>query len=564
MGFFGRANVLRLLLVCALLLGLGGAPAVQAAPFAYVTNRASDNLSQYSVGGGGLLAPLSPATVTSGLAPISAAVSRDGRSVYVVNHDSNSVSQYDIAASGGLVPKSPATVAAGNAPFAVAISPDGGSIYVVNDGSNNVSEYSVGAGGTLTAKSPATVASGSGPLGVAVSPDGTSVYVANEVSDTISQYDVGAGGVLTAKSPATVAAGDGPRPLRVSPDGGSLYVGNSRDGTVSQYDVGVGGKLSAKSPATVAAGSGTRGLAVSPDGASVYVANFSSNTVSQYDIGAGGGLAAKSPATVSTSSPNAVTVSPDGTSAYVANGSANTVSQYNIGAGGGLAPKSPATVSSGTEPRAIAIGGMAYPAPLTASPISDPLVPVYRQCGTGGNPATREHAAALAVGSCNPVVSGIAHVGQQMTGVAILTVTYGNFSTPQNEADITYSMTASDIRATSASGPDYDPDVGGPDLTVVDRVRLTDLANGSSGTESGTSVDFEMKFPAGCVATADPSIGSSCNANTSENALMPGAIIEGRSTNVQAFRVRVTDSGPNGVRGDFDDKLFLQGGVFVP
>ena len=53
--------------------------------FAYVTNVGSDNVSQYDVGAGGVLAPMSPATVAAGDTPVGVAVSPDGGSVYVTN-----------------------------------------------------------------------------------------------------------------------------------------------------------------------------------------------------------------------------------------------------------------------------------------------------------------------------------------------------------------------------------------------------------------------------------------------------------------------------------------------
>jgi len=147
---------------------LGAAPA-QASPLAYVTNAESFNISQYSVGPGGLLAPLSPPTVGAGVGPVAVAVSPDGRSVYVTNASSDTVSQYDVGVGGGLSPKSPATVGTGRFPAEVAVSGDGKSLYVSNEGSDNVSQYDVGAGGVLSPKSPATVAAGDNPIGVAVS-----------------------------------------------------------------------------------------------------------------------------------------------------------------------------------------------------------------------------------------------------------------------------------------------------------------------------------------------------------------------------------------------------------
>jgi YVTN family beta-propeller protein len=130
--------------------------------------------------------------------------------VYVTNRLSDNVSQYDVGAGGALVPKGIPAVLAGDGPVGVAISADGHSVYVPNSASNTVSQYDVGAGGALAAKSTPTVPAGAGPSLVAVSPDGHSVYVTNMGSDTVSQYDVGAGGALTAKSTPAVPAGDAP------------------------------------------------------------------------------------------------------------------------------------------------------------------------------------------------------------------------------------------------------------------------------------------------------------------------------------------------------------------
>jgi hypothetical protein len=33
---------------------------------------------------------------------------------------------------------------------------------------------------------------------------------------------------------------------------------------------------------------------------------------------------------------------------------------------------------------------------------------------------------------------------------------------------------------------------------------------------------------------------------------------------LQVFRLRLNDSGPNGVRGDSDDRLFATEGIYIP
>src|SRR5512132_1091950 len=79
--------------IVGLVASLLGAAAARADPFAYVPNLLDNTVSQYDVGAGGLLAPLSPATVATAGGNFGVAVSPDGRSVYVTGF---SVSQFDV------------------------------------------------------------------------------------------------------------------------------------------------------------------------------------------------------------------------------------------------------------------------------------------------------------------------------------------------------------------------------------------------------------------------------------------------------------------------------------
>jgi DNA-binding beta-propeller fold protein YncE len=334
------------------------APA-QAAPFVYVTNFGSDSISQYEVGAGGLLAPLSPPTVAAADRPASVAVSPDARNVYVTNTFRDEVTQYDVSPGGTLSPKSPPSVAAGRFPTTVAVSPDGQSAYVSNAGDElddipaSISQYDVGPGGALSPKNPATVAS-CGGLRLAVSPDGKSVYVTAGENQCISQYDVGRGGKLSPKTPGAVQDEFTPFGVAVSPDSQSVYVADF-DGGVSQYSVRPNGTLSPKSPARVPAGLNSGVVAVSPDGGSVYVSNVSSNDVSQYDVATDGRLSPKSPPTVAVGHPGGVAVTPDARSAYVGHTEGNKVSQYDVRPGGALSPKSPPRVTAGDGPAGVAV-----------------------------------------------------------------------------------------------------------------------------------------------------------------------------------------------------------------
>ena len=101
---------------------------------AYVANEVQSGVagvSQYTIGPGGALTPMTPAAVDAGPVPDGIAVSPDGKSVYVTNSDTNGaggVSQYDIGPDGALSPKTTPTVAAGNDPSAVVVLPDQGPV----------------------------------------------------------------------------------------------------------------------------------------------------------------------------------------------------------------------------------------------------------------------------------------------------------------------------------------------------------------------------------------------------------------------------------------------------
>jgi YVTN family beta-propeller protein len=365
--------------------------AAQAAPYVYVANADSNNVSQYSTDSAGSLTPLSPATVAAGSSPRDVVVSPDGKSVYVTNHDSGTISQYDVATDGTLAPKSPAAVDAGDDPAAIAIHPDSDHIYVTHFGSPGyILIYDVRANGTLDL----SVSVPASAEGITFSPDGRSAYVAggeDDPSDPLTggvlQYDVGSDGGLTPKTPASVTApyGEFPRSVALSPDGKNAYVASRPwrgfGSRIAEYQVGASGQLLPESdPPTVSMAANGGDVAVSPDGASVYAATSanlsfeipSHGDVAQFDRGPDGHLAAKTPP-VALGSParnaSGIEVNPNTGSAYVTTGSCGYggedgplcqatepgLYQYAVGEGGGLSAMNPVNVPTGEEPRGLAM-----------------------------------------------------------------------------------------------------------------------------------------------------------------------------------------------------------------
>jgi hypothetical protein len=218
--------------------------------------------------------------------------------------------------------------------------------------------------------------------------------------------------------------------------------------------------------------------------------------------------------------------------------------------------------------------------PKEASPLHFSLVPNFRQtisstqCSArGGQPST--HGAPLALASCNPPALSpgtVAHAGTKATSVADITVVPGDTDpTNGDQADVDLVGTGTDIRSGSATGPDYDPNPSGADITSVAKIRVSDHYNATTGQPCGattscpgTMQDLDFTTPVSCAATADPTIGSTCSVNTTADAVVPNAVIENKNGVIQTFRLRIKDAGNNGVPGDTDDRDAFMQGIYIP
>jgi 6-phosphogluconolactonase (cycloisomerase 2 family) len=349
--------------------------AVNATVYAYATNFDDGTVSQYVIGTGGALAPLSTATVAAGTKPFAVSVEPTGQYVYVANFAANTVSEYT-RSNGLLTPVgATGTVASGAHPNGVTIDLANKHAYVVNFGDNTVSQYNIDTIGALTPMAIPTVPTGSFPASIVISRDHKYAYVANfacsgpgcvAAQGTISQYTVGADGALTPMTPAAVNTGSAtsqPNSLIVDSTSAHLYVANAGDGNVSQFNIGAGGGLTFVG--SVNAGTYPFSVTIDPSGRYAYVANTggSSNStvagsISQYTINASTGVltpmaTAAVPAGIGASS---VTVDPTGSYVYATNRGESSLSQFTIAVGGALIPMAPSTVASGLHPTSIATG----------------------------------------------------------------------------------------------------------------------------------------------------------------------------------------------------------------
>jgi len=170
--------------------------------------------------------------------------------------------------------------------------------------------------------------------------------------------------------------------------------------------------------------------------------------------------------------------------------------------------------------------------------------------------------------SCNPpqqasnflTVGTLDANGQQAKAVGVY-----RLDVKSSPADVKITFALKDVRNKSDL-TDYTGE-----LRVSENWRLTDKNNGpisgGGGTDPATNTD--IPFPpldVACAATtADTTVGSTCNAATSANAIVPGSIQGGTRMNSELGQVQVEDGGSDGVAATTaGNTLFMDQGIFVP
>ena len=206
-----------------------------------------------------------------------------------------------------------------------------------------------------------------------------------------------------------------------------------------------------------------------------------------------------------------------------------------------------------------------YPRPKAATPVSLPLVPAYRACTS----PDRTHAGPLNFGSCSSpqlrsdyLTLGTADSNARPTnsvGNMRFAVFPGNPATTTDEADVLVDFSLTDVR-NAGSLTDYTGQ-----LLADTAIRITDQDNGGAGgADPATGPEFPFPVTVPCSATSDPAIGGTCAISTSLDAVMPGAIPEGRRAIWELGPITVFDGGGDGVAATGPNTVFAKQGVFVP
>lgn len=234
------------------------AQSAAAAPFIYVANSTTDNVSVFDTATRQLVA-----TVPVGDRPFPIAIAPNGRIALVGNSGSNTVSVIETADNQVI-----ATIPVGANPYGIVISPNGTRAYVANQASGNVSVIDL-----LTFSVTTTIAT-THAGGVAVNPLGTRLYVSRGETNSLVVIDTASNLIVN-----TIAdVGISPWCIVFSPDGTRAYVTNFSGANVSVIDTASETVLTRWN-----VGNQPVGIALNGDGSRLYTANSGSDTVSIVD-----------------------------------------------------------------------------------------------------------------------------------------------------------------------------------------------------------------------------------------------------------------------------------------
>jgi hypothetical protein len=232
------------------------------------------------------------------------------------------------------------------------------------------------------------------------------------------------------------------------------------------------------------------------------------------------------------------------------------------GALGGLVEEPAAKVVPAGYTLAAGFPAPSYVRPKGATPLRASLVPAFAICTA----PSKTHGPPLAFPSCDPEQSSdFLTVGTfdanlksaESIGVARYDVLVGDPSTLADEADVQLTLSLTDVRNQS----DLEDYTG--ELQARTSLRLTDRNSGPDANEPATAGDVTLAVPAPCTATPGDA-GSTCSLSTTMDAVIPGAVPEGKRSIWQLGQTEVYDGGPDGLAGTADNTLFATQGVFVP
>jgi DNA-binding beta-propeller fold protein YncE len=287
---------------------LASANIVSAAPFAYVANSGTKNVSVIDTADDTIKATIALPDTQTTVHPYAfgIAVGASGQNIYVGLQDTNEVAVLDA------VTKLPIKrIGLGvDSPGGLAVNDAETRLYVASNLSNTLVVIDIsGTGAAEVGRITIDDAPISNPTGVVLNAAGDKAYVASSTTGNIAEVSLDETNNVYDRTATIALGGVQPAGLSLSPDGSMLYVA-SLNGNVRAI------KLSDKSVTNLTTADGTLALAVKPDGSKVYAPSNSTDKLYVID-------SSVTPNTVLgttypvVAGPYGISITPDGSKLYM-------------------------------------------------------------------------------------------------------------------------------------------------------------------------------------------------------------------------------------------------------
>jgi len=281
---------------------------VSAAPFAYVANSGTKNVSVIDTADDTIKATITLPDTLPTVHPYAygVAVGSSGQNVYVGLQDTNEVTVIDAATNSVVKRISLGT----DVPSGLAVNDAETRLYVTSNLSNTLIVIDISNGGAMeVGRVTVDDSTISNPSGVVLNAAGDKAYVANTSTSNIAVVDIDEANNVYAKSSSIALGGTQPVGLSLSPDGVMLYA-SSLTGDLR------GIKLSDSTITNLPTDDGTVALAVKPDGSRVYAPSNSTDKLFAIDSSVTPNVVLGTNYPVA-AGPYGISITPDGSKLYM-------------------------------------------------------------------------------------------------------------------------------------------------------------------------------------------------------------------------------------------------------
>jgi 6-phosphogluconolactonase (cycloisomerase 2 family) len=326
----------------------------------------SGNVSAFTVGSGGTLAPLGTPPSSHPFGSDAMTVDPAGKYLYVMDDNSiNRLFGYMISSTGlTSMSGSPFNVPNnGGVDTQMTIDPTSSFLYAMDISSPTqpIDAFAIGAGGALTSITETLqVPSLPGVQQILVDPSGQYLFAAYGQAHEVWTYSIARTGTtpgsitmvnrMRLRSSSVIDAqllSAGPAPVTFVPQ--ALYVTNSISNSVAQFSIApsTGILTSLGAPFTGVGTAQPQGLAVQPNDNLLYVGDFAADQIESFSVTTNGVLSSSGlqPVVVPGESPASLTTDLSGSFLYIADQLGGNIGELQIGSGGALGP-TPTTTTS--------------------------------------------------------------------------------------------------------------------------------------------------------------------------------------------------------------------------